>query len=155
MAQTTSAITLKNCKIEYNTTTTTTPWVDISGFANLWTPTGGARKDAQQYTFDGDTAIIGSGKREPMQIVATIVYTETAADPYLTLLPYYTSGSSIQLRATPTGQVTGTHYLFATAASGNVIKTLEYPGGAAEDGKPVVVKITLLTPSLTTSTATS
>ena len=155
MAQTANAITFKDAKIEY--TTNGTSFVDMSGHASLIEESGGDRKTSEAYTYDGDTAIIGKGKREPRTVTATVIYTEETADPYLTLLPYFDAGSSVGFRWSPKGLITGTtgEYLYTTQFASSAFKSLSHPAGNPESGEVTVVKAVVITPAVTTSTTTS
>lgn len=157
MAQTASAITFKDCKVEFSTDGSTT-WVDCSGFATEVAIDGGERITANAYTFDGDVAIIGKGKREPVSITATMVYTEGATDAFSQLMPYFEStagSSSISLRWTPKGLITGTtgENQFTSQYAGSVLKHIEYPNGSAESADPVVIRVVVESPAISRGTS--
>lgn len=152
MAQTASAMSFKDCKVEYTTDGSTT-WTDASGFASVVTVVGGERASADAYTFDGDVAIIGKGKRAPLTVTATVIYTEGSTDPFSVLLPYYQAGSSVGLRWTPRGLSSATgEWVYTTLYAGSIFKSLSYPAGAANSADPVTVELSVLTPSISTST---
>lgn len=158
MAQTANAITLKNAKVEICTTGST--WTDISGHASEVKIPDGTRKTAEAYTFEGDTAIIGQSKREPLAVEVSIIYTVDQTAAFNVLHPYYVFGSSVGIRVTPTGQVTGAHDVFtsssvATPTAGNVLKSISYPSGKADSAEPVTLKIAIITAAMVLSTSTS
>jgi hypothetical protein len=155
MAQTANATSFKDNRVEYSTDGSTT-WTDCSGFANEVTVSGGERKSGEAYTFDGDTAVLGKGKRAPLTVSATFLYTETTSEPFGVLMPYYEAGSALALRWCPKGLVAGTgELLFTTGFTSSFIKLLGYPVGNADSGDPLVIKLDLLTPSVTRGTATT
>jgi len=148
MAQTANAISLKDCKVEVSTNGST--WTDISGFATSVEVGGGDRQTAEAYTFDGDTAIVASGKREPVEVTVKVVYTEGTSEPFETVCAAYEAGSDFYVRWSPKGGQAG-EFLF-TSGKG-IIKSLTYPQGEAGSGDPVLVEFTLVTPSITKSAA--
>lgn len=147
MAQTTLATSFKDCKIETSTNGTT--WTDISGFASTVDLDGGDRQTSEAYTFDGDTAIITKGKREPIEVTAAIVYSEGVSDPQATVQSAYETGSDLWLRWSPLGGTTGKKQYTAKGT----VTTQIYPKGEADGGDPLMTEFTLITPQISTSTA--
>jgi hypothetical protein len=154
MAQTANAMTFKDCTVAYTTDGSTT-WTDCSGFANSIAVTGGERASGEAYTFDGDTAILGKGKRAPLTVTMVAIYTEESTTaPYVALLPYYLAGTAVGLKWVPKG-VSGlatNEWVYTTLYSNSVFKNLAYPAGAANSADPVAVEMVLLTASIATST---
>ena len=146
MAQTTDAFSSVNAAIEYATDGGTT-WNDIAGETSKVAPSGGTRQTNVKYTFDGDTAVITSGKREPLQIAITILDTNSSSGVIDDLVTYYESGSNVRFRWAPAGGATG-DYRYTTAST-CIIKDPPYPGADAEDSTPTNLEINLETPSLT------
>lgn len=146
MAQTTSAISFKNCKVEISTNGTS--WTDISGVATGVEVGGGDRQTGEAYTYDGDTAIITTGKREPLEITVKTVYTEGTSEAYETVRAAYEAGTSLYIRWSPRGGSAG-NFQFATDAG--VVTGAVYPVGEAGSGDPVVVGFTVKTPKVTKS----
>ena len=144
MAQTTDAISFKNVKVEVSTDGTT--WTDISGFANSVEIGGGDRQTGEVYTFDGDTAIITTGKREPLEITVKAVYTEGANDPFEVVRAAYEGGTSLYVRWSPKGGTTGD---FQFESDAGYVTNAIYPQGEAGSGDPVVVEFTVKTPKVT------
>lgn len=154
MAQTANAMSFKDCTISYTTDGSTT-WTDMSGFANSIAISGGERASGEAYTFDGDTAILGKGKRAPLTVTVVAIYTEESTTaPYVALLPYYLAGTSVGLRWAPKGAtgVSTAEWLYTTLYTNSVFKNLAYPAGAANSADPTTVEIAILTPSISTST---
>jgi len=154
MGQTANGMTFKDCTVSYTTDGSTT-WTDCSGFANSIAVSGGERASGEAYTFDGDTAIIGKGKRAPLTVTMVAIYTETGTtDPYVALLPYYLAGTPVGLKWSPKGAtgVSTAEWVYTTLYSNSVFKNLSYPAGAANSADPTTVEMVLLTASIATST---
>ncbi len=103
MAQTTSGISFVDAQVEYSTDGVA--FTDISGFANTVEPSGGERASGELYTVDGDTGIVTFGKRAPVDIVYTCVFTEGATDPFERFRGYHQTadGAQVVLRWSPAG----------------------------------------------------
>jgi hypothetical protein len=84
-------------------------WSSISGSANTVTPSGFARQSAEAYTFDGDEAIIGKGKREPLELEVGIVYTELDGEAFDLVWDEFDAegGDDLWVRYSPGGGDTG------------------------------------------------
>jgi len=146
MAQTTGGISFKSNKIEISTNGTT--WADISGFANSVSVDGGDRQTGEAYTYDGDTAIIAIGKREPVEVTVRVVYTEGTGDPFETVRAAYEGGTNLYVRWSPKGGTAG-NFQFATGAG--YVTAFGYPVGEAGSGDPVLVEFTVMAASITKS----
>lgn len=147
MAQTTAALSFKDVKIEISTDGGSS-WTDISGEANAVNVSGGERITGNAKTADGDTPIIKAGKREPVLVTVSALYTETAAAAYDKINDAYEAGDEdVQIRWSPEG-ATVTGQLQYTTADG-IVKQPVYPSGNAEDGVPVPIEIVVETPSVT------
>lgn len=150
MAQTTAAISWRDCKIEMNTVSGSAGWTDISGFANSVAVSGGDRDIGALKTLSGDTPIIAGGKRNPLDVTVKVAYTEGATEPHVVATNVYeASGSSLYLRWAPSGSSAGKK-LFTTSAG--IVKSPVYPQGGADSGDPVTVDITITVASITPST---
>ncbi len=146
MAQISEAFTLRNCKVEISTNGTN--WQNISGYANSIEVSGGERQSGEVFTFDGDTAIITVGKREPLEVTVRVVYDESTSGPFETVRNAYENGTSLHVRWAPRGGTTG-HFLF-TADPGPVT-SIKYPSGEVS-GDPIMVEFTVKTPKITKGT---
>lgn len=146
MAQTTGAISARNVKIEGSANGSS--WTDISGFANSISPDGGDRDTGEEYTFDGDVAILTYGKRKSLKLKIKVVYTEGASDPFETVRAAYEGNTAYYIRYSPSGQSTGTFLL--TSAAGRVV-TPPYPKVEAKAGDTVTLEFTFTCPSITKS----
>lgn len=150
MTQTTESWSMVNAKVEISSNGTT--WTDISGFSSNIEPDPGKRQSGEVWTYSGDKARIEGGKKEPLNVKVSLVYTEGSTDPYNVVLGYFdaTGGTKAQVRWSPKGGTTG-NYQF-TADSG-VITEQAYPSGEPQDGKPIVCAFTLRTPGITKAAA--
>lgn len=142
MAQTTDAVSFRNCKIEMSTNGST--WTNISGFANSISVEGGERNIGEFFTFDGDTPILTAGKRGAFDLTAKVVYTEGASDPYEVFRAAYEAATDFYLRWSPKGGTSG-QFMFTTGKG--IITTPAYPGGEASSPDAIAFefKIKVLT----------
>ena len=104
MAQTTTAVSQACGQVEIGTDGST--WTDISGVTQSFTPGEQTSMSGEAYTLDGDTPIVRGGKREPMESVFVIVYTETDAEGYEQARAIFESsdcGNTIYVRYSPRG----------------------------------------------------
>lgn len=147
MAQTTVGTSFKDAKIETSTNGTT--WTDISGFATSVDLDGGDRQTSEAYTFDGDTAIITKGKREPIEVTVSIVYSEGVSDPQASVVSAYEAGTDLYVRWTPKGATTGNK----NYTGKGTVTTNPYPKGEADGGDTLLTEFTLITPAITVGTA--
>lgn len=153
MTQTTGAMSLTDGDIEIAAASSGT-WVNISGSANSVDAPEQNRMTGVDYTLDGDTAVITSGKREPMEINVNALYTESATESWETIRPWFQSGQRIDLRWSPLGIGASTRNVF-TALNVPVSK-LVYPGLTASEANPARLSFTVLAPFVAqTDTASS
>lgn len=150
MAQTTGAMNTIGGLVEISTDGVPT-WTDISGFLNMVEPGEGVRQTGSIFTADGDTPIVGAGKREMLSLVVNIAYTEGGSEPWETVRGVYEAGDTdVQLRWSPAGGTTGDFQF--TSAQGHV-SSLGYPGVDPNTAAPSVLSFTLATPYYTKATA--
>ena len=153
MAQTTGGMSITDGDIEVAAQGTGV-WVNISGSANSVDAPEQARTVAEDYTLDGDTAIITTGKREPMDIVVTALYTESSTETWETMRPWFQTGSRVDLRWSPQGIGAATRNVF-TALNVPITK-LTYPGLTASEANPARCSFTVRAPFVAqTDTASS
>lgn len=153
MTQTTAALSLTDGDIEVSAQGSGV-WVNISGTANSIDAPEQTRMVADDYTLDGDTAVITTGKREPMDIVVNALYTETTGETWETIRPWFQSGARIDLRWSPAGIGTSGTPVF-TALNVPITK-LVYPGLNASEANPARLSFTVRAPFVAqTDTASS
>lgn len=156
MPQTTAAFSAKNAKIEYSTQTNT-GWVDISGWANSITVSGGERQTGEAYTFDGDTAIVTTGKRAGRTAEITTLYTEGTTDAWVTLDTLYKAGTATYLRFTPRGlqgSLTG-ELVHTSSTSYSYITNVSLPEASSDSGDALTFTASWITSEFTTSTSST
>lgn len=125
MAQTTGAISAKDCRITLGTQ-------DISGSSNNVTLTP-SLDSGQSATFDGDWKLTTAGKLS-WEISIEALYTETASEATEELWDALTGGTAVAIAIQPKGDSAG-NWEF----SGNVIITqVEMPFDGTS-GDPVIV----------------
>ena len=146
MAQTTSAMPMTAGYLGISTDGSS--WTDISGHFMQVSWSGGSRNSGAAYTADGDTAIIKAGKRTPLTVTASVVYTETASEPFDTAMDQYETagGGDLYLRWSPGGGDSGDLGYTTTAG---IVKEAAYPQGAVETGEPIPCAIVVECASIT------
>jgi hypothetical protein len=146
MAQNPNGMSGRNLKLEMSVNGST--WTDISGSANSVKCDGGERQTGEEYTFDGDAAMVTYGKRKPIKVKLKVIYSEGAGDVPETLRLSYENVSGIYFRWSPKGQATGT-FLF-TCASGQIISN-PYPDADAKSADPIALEVDYITSMITKS----
>lgn len=144
MAQTTGATSARNAVIEVSTNGSS--WTDISGFANSVDPGESTRMLGEVYTFDGDTAIITAGKRQPLDLDLKFVYTEGGSEVFEVVRAAHEAGTNLYVRYTVKAASTG-NFRYTSAAG--LIGSFKYPAVDSEDPKSVICGFSLKVPSLT------
>jgi len=139
MAQTTGGKTFTDAVIEYSLNDGTA-WTDMSGFTSKVENSGGDRQTGEIYTADGDTAIIGQGKREPTETKITVVFTEATADPFYVIEAYHKAGSPVAVRWASDGTAAGA-FQFTTDVTYAVLVNISHPGGDVAPGDPIVTEM--------------
>ena len=152
MAQTTAAMSGVNVKVMVSNNNS--DWTDISGTASSVTPSGFARQSGESYTFDGDHAVIGAGKREPIELEVNIVYTELAGEGFALVWAEFDAddGDSLWVRYSPGGGDTGDAAYTSTTG---VILTCLPPATEAAPGDPLMTSFTVKCASVDKSTLAS
>lgn len=150
MAQATNQITLRAESIEISNNGST--WTDISGFANSIGIGGGERNVGEFHTADGDTPVLGAGKRSSLELTVRILYTEGVSDPFATVLSAYENATPLYVRYSPLGGQ-ATENMFTSSAG--IVKTHPYPQGEVQAGDPTAIEFTVQVASITKSVVSS
>ena len=137
MAQTTGATTARAATVAISPDNSS--WTDISGFSNAVTGTQQDRTSGEAYTFDGDKAIVGVGKREPDEAAIKIVYTEGSTEPFSVLRAAFENATPYYVRYTVKAATTGNKRY--TSDVGYII-SCPYPEVDSTSGDPVTVEFT-------------
>ncbi|MFA6204342.1 MAG: hypothetical protein WC710_14285 [Gallionella sp.] len=143
MAQTTAQVSAVDAKIEVSAAGSV--WTDISGSANKVDLGAQDRAVGSAFTFDGDGALLTYGKRQPLDVTVTVIYTETATTEgfeFVRALHETVDGATMYLRWTPIGEVAvGGRSQFSTGKG--YIKSFQYPPVAADSGDPILTTFTV------------
>jgi len=154
MPQTTNQVALGCGQLELSTDSCGT-WTDISGESQSIGGTEQGRMSGEAYTLDGDTALVGGGKREPLELMVVIVYTEADAEAYeLAREAFETTGcgGDVCLRWSPRGGNAGDEQL--TSAEGILVNFI-YPPMDASTGGVIMSGFTVKAPSIATTIVAS
>jgi hypothetical protein len=152
MAQTTAAIAGSGAKLEYslNASGTTGTWVNISGYAASIDISGGEQITGNAMTMDGDAAIVrGANKTQPFTVTASIVYTETDAQPFDALWDRFkTTTKTVSLRWSYPGGAGGAQQYATTDTAKTApvmcpIVSCTPPGAAADSGDPILFEFSV------------
>ena len=150
MPQTTDGLSSVNAVIEIAiqdaVPTLDAEWTDISGESNTIDAGEQSRMSGETYTFDGDTAIITTGKREPVEVTLNIVYTEVVDSPYDELDTAFKANTKLHVRWFPKGFVVG-NYQFSMSPAW--LTALTEPGMDAGSPDPLMVAFTIKAPEAT------
>ena len=138
MPQTTNALSSKAAKVYISTDGST--FTDISGYGVSVEGGEQSRISGEAYTFDGDTAVITSGKLEPIEITVKSIYTEENTGIFETARALFEAGTTLYLRWQPAGNASG-DFIFTT--SEGVITSFQYPPIDAASGDPILCAFTL------------
>jgi hypothetical protein len=123
-------------------------WTDISGSATNVEPDGGDRKSGEFYTFDTDYAGLTRGKREPIDVKVSVVYTEGGSDAWAVVNTAYEGNTALYVRWSPKGNTTG-NSRYTTGAG--IVTSMIYPKGEAESPDAIMCEMTLRTALITKS----
>lgn len=151
MGQATTQVPLACAKLEISTASGCDVWVDVSGEAQSVSGTEQTRMSGEAYTLTGDTALIAGGKREPMELVFVIVYTEDDDDAYERARENFEAvgcGSNFCARWTPRGGDAGHEQI--TTGTG-ILVSFTYPPFDASAGGPIMGGFTLKVASTSTA----
>ena len=155
MAQTTASVPMACGKLEIALDGACSVWTDISGEGSTVEGTEQTRISGEAYTFTGDKAIVKGGKREPMELTFSIVYTETDAEAYEVIRETFETtgcGVAICVRWSPRGGGAGTEMI--TTDQG-ILTSFTYPPMDASGGGPIMSGFAMKTGGVTTTIVAS
>lgn len=152
MAQTTASMSPCAAKVEMSFDGAA--WVDISGHSAQVSPSPQTRMTGTAYTFDGDTAIIKSGKREPVEVEVKIIYTEVDADAFDQVRARFEvdCGEDTYIRWSPAGGNAGDQE-YSTGCA--IVNSFEWPGVEAASADPIPVSFKVTTGEIDTEVVAS
>ena len=154
MTQATGAQSFFEAMVELNPGGLPGAWVDVSGWDCAVADSGGERQTGEAYTTDGDTAIIGVGKRQPHDITVRAVYTEGPTDPYALALAAKDNHTVLQVRWSPFGGDVG-EKRYTTNSVYSFVTSCPPPVGEAGSGDPIVVEFVIHTSDVTQDSETT
>jgi hypothetical protein len=155
MPQTTGGVALACGQLEISLDGACASYTDISGESQSVEGTEQTRISGEAYTFDGDTAIIRGGKREPMELVFVIVYTETDDEAYEIIRESFETagcGVNVCVRWSPRGGNAGDERI--TSGTG-ILVSFTYPTMDATAGGPILAGFTVKVPGTSTTIVAS
>jgi len=150
MPQTTNSIPRSCAQVEISPDCVT--WHDISGQTQSLSDTTQTIMLGVAYTLDGDTAIGGAGKREPMLLTFTIVYTENNAEAYDIARAVFEAtgcGKQMCVRWSPGGGDAGDDVITSGCS---ILVEFEYPPVDAATAGPIITTFKVWAPYVTTAT---
>jgi len=150
MAQITGVESWVDASVWYSTNDT--DWTDISGYCAGVSISGGGRITGEAYTFEGDKAILGFGKRPPVELTINAAYTEGAADLFAVARTAAEDKTQFQLRFSPEGGDTA-EFIFSTYSDSRIINEI-VPVGTADSADPAFFEITVRSRELIKGSAT-
>lgn len=134
MAQTTGAVTGAASTISAKVNAGA--YVDISGSTQSIDAPTSTRITGEAYTLEGDIALTTVGKREPVDVTVNVIYTEVAAEAFLTLQDAFVNNQTCQLKWLPKGSASGADQY--ETASDSRITSLQYAPIDASGAGPIM-----------------
>jgi hypothetical protein len=136
MPQTTGAISGVNCEVELFVGAA---WEDISGVANQVGNAEQRRMSGEGYTFDGDTAIVKGGKREPVEVNFRVVFSSAIDEGWQYVRQAFETdgGDDVDIRWTP--EPGG----LVHSIDGGIVTRFNYPSAAADEAAPIQCEFTV------------
>ena len=126
-------------------------WTDISGWGATVAVSGRERQVGEGFTHDGDRAIVGHGKLQPLDVTVRIIYTEGGLDPYAIVLPPLENHTVMQVRWSPLGGVLSNQQ-YTTNLTHSHVTSCPPPSGEAGSGDPVMLEFTVRTSDIAKDT---
>ena len=144
MAQTTGAVPRSCAYIGISSASDCSAYTNVSGSVNSVTGAGGQSKMVgEEYTFDGNYALVEVGKIEPVDITVRCVFTTGATEAYRLARTAFMTAScdgKICLRVIPGGATAGNEG-FETGYS--PVTSGPWPDVNAAEAGPVMVEFTV------------
>lgn len=129
---------------------TGTTWVDISDNVGIVEMPAWTRMSAETYVFGEDTAVLGMGKLQPVEIPIRGVFVNGTADPFYTIWSEFTTpcGDMVALRVSPGGCTTDDDS-FRTSTTASEVLSMTPPGGDAGSADVLLWEAIIRSPDLT------
>ena len=119
-------------------------WTDISGWGATVAVGGRERQVGEIYSHDGDHAIVGRGKLQPLDVTVRAIYTDGGLDPYAIVLPALENHTVLQVRWSPYGGQAGEKQ-YTTDATHSHVTSCPAPSGEAGSGDPIMLEFMVRT----------
>jgi hypothetical protein len=129
-------------RIDISTNSDCSSWTNVSGSANSITGTEQTKMTGEEYTFDGNGALVEVGKYEPFDMVVRIVFTNQATEAYRLVREEFMSGAcdgKMCIRYIPSGAVGGDGFQTNYAP----ITAFQWPEVNAGAAGPIMTQFTL------------
>jgi hypothetical protein len=146
--------TLSSCTLCVELSTDGTTWTDFSDYMTVVEPPDMSRMSGEAYVLGEDIAVLGGGKREPVEVQLRSVYVDSTAttNPFSYVWAEFTAdcGDAVHVRWAPAGCAT-TNQVFSTATATGMpaeMITLTLPGGDASDGSPILWGAVIKAPTI-------
>jgi hypothetical protein len=148
MAQTTTALSgaAGTLSVRINNTGTFT---DISGSSQSVDTVTMTRITGEAYTLEGTYALLTFGKIEPSEVKVNIIYTDTPAEGYQTLLTAWEQDHLVEVKWIPGGAVAGSDTYTTSAGK---ITAADLPALDASSAGPIMCSFTVRVASITHAT---
>lgn len=129
---------------------TGTTWVDTEDNMSVVEPPTQTRERGEAYVFGEDVAVIGVGKRAPVEVTVRGVWVAGTADPFYSVYTEFTTacGDLVAVRWGPDGCTTDKDVFYTSTTKSEVI-SLTFPGGDASSGDVIMYEFIVLTPEVT------
>lgn len=134
-----------------------TTWTDLGGESTSVEVPEQTRMTGTAYVFAADVAIIGQGKREPVEITANALYTETAGQTFEVIRPLFQAGTKIYFRYSPKGIGASGRAVYTASNDGSTagpvtISAFDYPDIDASSADPTPCMFKVMVPCLIRTT---
>jgi hypothetical protein len=129
---------------------TSTTWTDVSDHMTVVSPPTQTRMTGEAYVFGEDVAVIGVGKRQPVDVTVRGVWTGTSTEPFYNVYTEFTSpcGDLVAIRWGPDGCTTAKQVFYTNTTKSEVV-SLTFPGGDAGSAEIIMYEFVLRTPEVT------
>lgn len=152
MPQTTAATAGVECDVEISTNGST--WLNLSGSITMVEVPEQERMTGVGYVFEGDVGTVTSGKRVPVEVRVTGLYTEESGEAYESIRTHFQApgGTRIYFRYSPLGIGEAGRKVFTasndgTTAGAVVVNKLKLPDPNAGAADPLPFFWTMLVPA--------
>ena len=115
-------------------------YTDISGEGNTIEPGEQTRMVGSAFSFDCDTAIITSGKREELEVAVNVIYTEETGEAFDLLELAFVANDNVWLRWYPQGKL-NPNYQFDVVKG--ILSSFQSPQIDAGSADPLLAAFTV------------